>query len=140
MSKTFERPEDVVRENKAIKAFCDKYDFSYKKQGKYDPIDFSIHDGDGLLIGYVEVKGRMRNVLDAFPLPLSDRKLTAISKGDISSVIIWACFDGIIWSNVKRLKGDKVMGGRKPRKGSVNDIEMMYYYKEKDNTFRELIY
>ena len=52
----FERPQDIERENKAMRAIANRYDWQYKKLGPHD-VDFYIQD-----IGYLEVKGRNRNI------------------------------------------------------------------------------
>ena len=91
-------------------------------------IDFIVYDLKGAILAFVEVKGRLRNIDNSFPLPISVKKLTKLLDKKINPVIIWACFDGIIFSEVKDLKGEIKIGGRKPRKGSSNDIELMAYY------------
>ena len=51
-----------------------------------------------------------------------------------AKIIIWAFEDGITYAQLNRLKGIKRNGGRKPREGSANDIESMYYYDRNRNT------
>lgn len=123
----FENQKDIERENKAIKAFLKPFNGTFKKLGRND-IDFIVYDIKGAILAFVEVKGRLRNIDNSFPLPISVKKLTKLLDKKINPVIIWACFDGIIYSEVKDLKGEIKIGGRKPRKGSSNDIELMAYY------------
>jgi hypothetical protein len=44
-------------------------------------------------------------------------------------VIIWKCYDGIIYGKLEKLKGQIRIGGRKPRENSFNDIELMAYFE-----------
>ena len=128
----FEKERDIRRELKAIEFFCGTYNLDYKKLGEWD-IDFSLHkfneNKSGKLVGYAEVKGRNKNIADAYPLPLAIRKIHSLTEKTKDPVIIWACYDGIIYAKLKNLKGIIKQGGRKPRAGSVNDIELMAYYE-----------
>lgn len=132
----FEKESDIKRELKAIEFFCGKYDLDYKKLGEWD-IDFSLHKNNfkasGKLVGYAEVKGRNKNIADAYPLPLAIRKVYSLTEKTENPIIIWACYDGIIYAKLKNLNGVIKKGGRKPRAGSVNDIELMAYYDKQDD-------
>ena len=123
----FEKESDIKRELKAIEFFINKYNLDYKKLGEWD-IDFSLHKNNKL-VGYAEVKGRNKNIADAYPLPLAIRKIHSLTEKTKDPVIIWACYDGIIYAKLKKLNGVIKQGGRKPRKHSVNDIELMAYYE-----------
>ena len=124
----FEKESDIKRELKAIEFFINKYNLDYKKLGDWD-IDFSLHKNN-VLVGYAEVKGRNKNIADAYPLPLAIRKIHSLTEKTKDPIIIWACYDGIIYAKLKELNGVIKRGGRKPRKHSVNDIELMAYYNE----------
>jgi len=124
----FEKESDIKRELKAIEFFINKYNLDYKKLGEWD-IDFSLHKNN-ILVGYAEVKGRNKNIADAYPLPLAIRKIHSLTEKTKDPIIIWACYDGIIYAKLKKLNGVIKQGGRKPRKHSVNDIELMAYYNE----------
>tara|TARA_R110000824_G_scaffold362929_1_gene550936 strand:- start:113 stop:532 length:420 start_codon:yes stop_codon:yes gene_type:complete len=128
----FENQEDLDREEKAIKLFTSTYNFNYKKLGDYD-LDFLITNQDGTVVGTAEVKGRKRFLQDQSDLPLAERKYNKIMKAKNAKIIIWAFKDGITYCQLNKLKGTKTIGGRKPREGSFNDIESMYYYNRKDN-------
>jgi len=127
----FETTKDRDRETVAIDAFTKKFGLTYKKLGEHD-VDFSIHLDDKL-ISYVEVKGRNKESKYAYPLPVAIRKLVKLSDKRIEPVLIWACFDGIIYSKVRDLKGTVKYGGRAPRQGAVNDQELMAYFDKSDN-------
>tara|TARA_B110000908_G_scaffold163862_1_gene211013 strand:+ start:2266 stop:2700 length:435 start_codon:yes stop_codon:yes gene_type:complete len=128
----FENQEDLDREEKAIKLFTSRYNYNYKKLGDYD-LDFLITKQDSTVIGTAEVKGRKRFLKDQSNLPLAERKYNKIMKVKKAKIIIWAFKDGIIYCQLNKLKGIKKIGGRKPRQGSFNDIESMYYYNRKTN-------
>ena len=120
----FETQKDIDRENKAMRAIAAKYGWKYQKLGAND-IDFYIRD-----IGYLEVKGRNRGLKNAFPLPLAERKYKKLMDKPLNSIIVWSCFNGLIYADLSKITFTKRTGGRTPRNGSSNDIEMMYYIDE----------
>lgn len=129
---TFETDEDLRREQKAIETFVNTFGGSYQKLGPHD-VDFKIFDKDNNLIAYAEIKGRMRSVRDAYPLPIAARKLVKLVDKRLNPVVIWSCDDGIIYGKVMKLVGSVKYGGRTPRPGSANDQELMVYYdKQKE--------
>jgi hypothetical protein len=89
----------------------------------------------GNLIAYAEVKGRLRSMSSAYPLPIAARKVVKLCDKRLNPVIIWACDDGIIYGKPTEIKGSVRWGGRKPREGAVNDEELMIYY-DKQKGFR----
>ena len=89
MAVRFEKREDIQREEKAMKAFCSVFGGGYRKLGKWD-IDFAYFNDARKTKAYIEVKGRMRDMKDAFPLPVAARKLIKLADKEISPIIIWA--------------------------------------------------
>jgi hypothetical protein len=126
---TFETEQDLIREKKAIQTFVNMFGGSFKKLDPHD-IDYKVFDKDGNLIAYVEVKGRIKTMYSAYPLPVAARKLVKLSDKRLVPVIIWACEDGIIYGKVNKLKGEIKWGGRTPRDHSYNDAELMVYYEK----------
>lgn len=128
----FETDQDLIREKKAIETFVNVFGGSFKKLGPQD-IDFKVFDKDGTLIAYAEVKGRLKNMSAAYPLPVALSKLSKLIAKRLNPVIIWACDDGIIYGKVFSLVGQVKMGGRPPREGGNTDAEMMVYFdKQKE--------
>jgi hypothetical protein len=128
----FEKEEDLKREQKAITLFVSTFGGSFKKLDPFD-VDYKIFDKDGNLIAYAEVKGRIRTMHNAYPLPVAARKVVKLVDKRLIPVMIWACEDGIIYGKVNKLKGEIKWGGRAPRDNSFNDEELMVYYdKQKD--------
>ena len=127
----FEIEEDLIREKKAIDLFVGLFNGTYQKLGSYD-IDYKVFK-DNSLIAYAEVKGRIRTLDNAYPLPISAHKLIKLIDKGLTSVLIWACEDGIIYGKVNELRGEIKWGGRPPRVGSSNDSEMMVYYSKQDS-------
>jgi hypothetical protein len=123
----FETKYDVERELKAALTFCGAFGFKFTKLGPND-VDYVLTDKNDEMIGYLEVKGRNRDIEYAFPLPIACRKLVKLSDKKLYSVVVWSCYDGIIYGNINNLKGDVRFGGRRPRDGAVNDLELMAYY------------
>lgn len=117
----FERQKDIDREREAVNLLAEKYDWHFQKLGRHD-IDFYIEN-----VGYLEVKGRNRLMRDAFPLPLAERKYKKLIEKPLNSIIVWSCYDGLIYADLSKITYEKRWGGRTPRKGSYNDKEMMYY-------------
>lgn len=129
---TFETEIDLLREKKAIELFVSIFGGSYKKLDPHD-IDYKVFDKDKNLIAYAEVKGRIRNMKTAYPLPVAAKKLVKLIDKRLAPVLIWACDDGIIYGKANKLKGEIKWGGRPPRDGSFNDNELMVYYdKQKE--------
>ena len=124
---TFETEADLIRERKAIDLFVGLFSGTYKKLDPFD-IDYKIFDKNNTLIAYAEVKGRIRTLHDAYPLPISAHKLIKLIDKRLAPVLIWACEDGIIYGKANDLRGEIKWGGRPPRVGSSNDSEMMVYY------------
>jgi len=132
MTKRFESKKDLDRESKAIKKFLSAFNGSAIKLGPHD-IDYKILDNDGNAICYAEVKGRIRDMKDAYPLPIAARKLVKLVDKELEGVIIWACNDGIIYGQPSKLKGTVRYAGRTPRPGAANDQEIIVYYDKQDN-------
>lgn len=128
----FEREEDLKRERRAIETFVSIFGGSFQKLDPFD-IDFKVFDKEGNLIAYVEVKGRIKTLYDAYPLPLSVSKLHKLHSKRLNPTVIWACEDGIIYGRISKLEGDLKWGGRTPREGAVNDEEPMVYFDKQKN-------
>lgn len=126
---TFETEQDLRRELKAITTFVNTFGGSFKKLDPND-IDYKVFDKDGNLIAYVEVKGRIRTMHSAYPLPIAARKLVKLIDKRLVPVVIWSCEDGIIYGRVDKIKGEIKWGGRAPREGSYNDLELMVFYEK----------
>jgi hypothetical protein len=128
----FETEEDLKRERRAIEVFVNTFGGSFKKLDPMD-VDYRIFDKDNNLIAYAEVKGRIRLMNNAYPLPVAARKLVKLVDKRITPVMIWACEDGIIYGKADKLVGTLKWGGKKPREGAVNDLDLMVYYdKQKE--------
>jgi hypothetical protein len=123
----FEKQEDLDREKKAIDLFSKTFGWGYEKLGLTD-VDFKLTK-NGALFAYAEVKGRLTPIKDAFPLPIAVRKLVKLMDKRIHGIIIWACNDGIIYADAKKITGGISWGGRAKREGSVNDNEFMAYFE-----------
>lgn len=126
---TFETEQDLIREKKAIQTFVNMFGGSFKKLDPQD-IDYKVFDKEGKLIAYAEVKGRIKTIYNAYPLPVAAKKLVKLIDKRLSPVVIWACEDGIIYGKPNKLKGDVRWGGRAPRDNSFNDEELMVYYEK----------
>jgi len=124
---TFETEQDLKREQKAIETFVNTFGGSFQKLDPYD-IDYKVFDKSGKLIAYAEVKGRIKTMYNAYPLPIAARKIVKLTDKRLNPVAIWACEDGIIYGKVDKLKGEIKWGGRPPRDNSFNDDELMVYY------------
>lgn len=127
----FEKLKDLQNEMEAVTLFCDLFELGCRKLGEND-IDFELIK-DERVIGYAEIKGRNKTIEEAYPLPIAVRKLVKLSDKKTQPIIIWKCYDGIIYGKLEKLKGKIRIGGRIPRENSVNDIELMAYFdKQKE--------
>ena len=127
----FEQETDLKRERHAIERFVSLFSGSFEKLGPND-VDFKVFDKDKQLIAYAEVKGRNKTLREAYPLPISARKVVKLCDKRLNPVIIWACEDAIIWGKVHQMYGSVRWGGRVPRPDSHNDQELMLYYDKQD--------
>lgn len=134
----FETEEDRLREQKAISRFISLFEGGYEKLGIND-IDYKVFDKNKKLIAYAEVKGRLKNISTAYPLPIAARKLVKLMDKRLNPVIIWACDDGIIYAKLNEIIGTAKVGGRPRREGSTNDEEVMVYY-DKQKAFKYVRY
>jgi hypothetical protein len=125
----FETEQDLIREKKAIETFVSLFGGSFKKLDPYD-IDYKVFDKEGRLIAYAEVKGRIRTIHKAYPLPIAAKKVVKLVDKRLAPVIIWACEDGIIYGKADKLRGEVKWGGRSPRDNSSNDCELIIYYEK----------
>lgn len=123
----YETDIDLQREQRAIELYTNTFRLTYKKLGPND-IDYKIFDLDGNHVGYAEVKGRIRTMRDAFPLPISIRKIAKLIEKYSKPIVIWACEDGIYYADIRDLRGVINFGGMTPRPNAVNDEELMAYY------------
>ncbi len=135
----FESKKDLDREVRAIDTFVNSFGGSYEKLGDND-IDFKVYDKNKNLISYVEIKGRLRPIENAFPLPVAARKLVKLADKRLNPVIIWACNEGIIYAKLKDLEGKIRFGGRAVRAGSSNDLEVMAYFDYSQKSFKIVNY
>jgi len=123
-----ETDEDLRRERKAIETFVNTFGGSYQKLDRFD-IDYRVFDSSGAPIAYVEVKGRIRAMRSAYPLPISAKKLVKLIEKRLNPVVIWSCDDGIIYGKVADLIGEARVGGRSDR-GNLHDNELMVYFEK----------
>jgi len=138
MATRFETNVDLIRETKGIESFVKIFSGDFKKLGPND-IDYKVFDAEKKLIAYAEVKGRLKTIATAYPLPVAVRKLKKLADKRLNPVMIWACDDGIVYGQPSQIEGSVKWGGRKPREGAVNDQELMIYY-DKQKTLRYFRY
>lgn len=115
---TFDSPEDLRREKKAIELFVNMFNGSYQKLDPQD-VDYKVFDKDNKLIAYAEVVSRVRTMTNAYPLPVPAKKLVKLFDKRIAPVIIWSCDDGIIYAKANELRGE-----------IISDSELIVYYKK----------
>ncbi len=124
----FESNENLQNEEKAIVWFCEEYNLNFRKLDEND-VDFVLLKNEKI-VAYAEVKGRNKSLLEAYPLPISVRKLVKLVDKKINPLVIWSCLDGFIYGKVSKLVGEIKIGGRRARNGAVNDVELMAYFKK----------
>jgi len=121
---TFETEEEKRIQKKAIEVFVNTFGGTYQKLDASD-VDYKIFDKNKNLIAYAEISGRIRTIRNAYPLPVSAKKLVKLIDKRLAPVIIWSCEDGIIYGKADKLVGDIKFDGD----------EMMVYY-DKQRSFK----
>ena len=118
------------KEKRAIDLFVKKFGGSYQKLAATD-VGYKIFDSENNHIGYAEVTERVRTIYNAYPLPIQVKKLVKLMDKRITSAVIWACEDGIIYGHVDKIKGEIKWGS----KASPLTDELMAYY-DKQSPFK----
>ena len=122
----FEVQSDRERELKAISHFCSLFDYEFKKLDQFN-IDFEITENKIPII-YAEVKGRNYNIFEGNNFAVAIKKINKLAQHK-NPVLVWACYDGIVFGQLKNLEGIVKWGGRKiKREKSITDQELMAYY------------
>jgi hypothetical protein len=104
MMLNLESEEEIRREKKAIELFVSLFNGSFQKLDPND-VDYKIFDKDKKLIAYAEVRSRFKSIYDAYPLPISAKKMVKLMDKRLNPVVIWSCDDGIIYSKISHLTG-----------------------------------
>lgn len=121
-----ETEDDLRREQRAIELYAKTFSLTYQKLDRFD-IDYRLFNRKGDVVAYAEVKGRVRTMHTAYPLPVSAKKFTKLLDKRLNPIIIWACEDGIIYAKATNLEGSCKIGGRTDR-GAPSDEELMLYF------------
>ena len=130
----FETPKDFARQERAAKTFCNEYAYCYASQGDFSSVDYEMKNKNFDRICGFEVKGCPNQTVDSHDYCIvSMKKIVDCQEEQIKYgkpvVICWSFDDGILYERIDNLSGTFKKGGRKPRKGSVHDQEMMVYIK-----------
>ena len=124
----FEKSENRKRQTNALKIFCKNFGMTFTENNDFSAIDSFLRK-DTKLVGLAEVKGVHSNYDDKDYVVVSMRKLVDCQAEQIKHkkkvAIIWAFNDCIAYTTLKGLYGEFYFGGRKKRKGSTHDIELM---------------
>ena len=124
----FENIENRSRQTEALKRFCTEFGLTFVENKDFAFLDATLRK-DTKFIGQAEVKGVHSNYDDKDFVVVSMRKLVDCQKEQIKNkkpvAIIWAFNDCIAYAKLKDLSGEFYFGGRKKRKGSTHDIELM---------------
>tara|TARA_R100000388_G_C7227874_1_gene152820 strand:- start:635 stop:1156 length:522 start_codon:yes stop_codon:yes gene_type:complete len=133
----FETPKDFARQELAAKYFCDKYAYCYSSQGDFSSVDYEMKNKNFDRMCGFEVKGCPNQNIDSYEnCIVSMKKIVDCQEEQIKYgkpvVICWAFDDGILFDRIDNLTGTFKKGGRKPRKGSVHDQEMIVVVERKN--------
>ena len=132
MSRVFETKSDRDYQRKAVELLVGERPLRIVDQGALAKADYTIYDG-GKALAVVEIKGvkKVSSVSDNHRPLVGLRKLVDVQEfarqARIENVVfVWAYSDGIKYCTLKELRGEIYYGGRKPREGSANDLELMF--------------
>ena len=124
----FENTENRSRQTQALQIFCKEFGLTFVENKDFAFLDATLRK-DTKFIGQAEVKGVHSNYDDKDFVVVSMRKMVDCQKEQIKNkkpvAIIWAFNDCIAYAKLKDLSGEFYFGGRKKRKGSTHDIELM---------------
>ena len=124
----FENTENRSRQTQALQIFCKEFGLTFVENKAFAFLDATLRK-DTKFIGQAEVKGVHSNYADKDFVVISMRKLVDCQKEQIKNkkpvAIIWAFNDCIAYKRLEDLSGDVYFGGRKKRKDSTHDIELM---------------
>ena len=124
----FENPSNRSRQTEALKLFCKEFELTFVENKDFAYLDATLRK-DTKFIGQAEVKGVHSNYADKDYVVVCMRKLVDCQKEQIKNkkpvAIIWAFNDCIAYSRLEDLSGEFYFGGRKKRKDSTHDIELM---------------
>ena len=124
----FEKSENRKRQTNALEIFCKNFGMTFTENNDFAAIDSFLRKNTKL-VGLAEVKGVHSNYDDKDYVVVSMRKLVDCQAEQIKHkkkvAIIWAFNDCIAYTTLKGLYGEFYYGGRKKRKGSTHDIELM---------------
>ena len=126
----YETAKDRERQQKACNLFCHAFDLVSIDRGEFASVDYDLRNKQGNLVGALEVKGcPNKKIDDILTVQVAIRKLVDLQnhqkKINKPVAICWAFEDGIVYERIENLDGFFRLGGRKPRAGSYNDIEIM---------------
>lgn len=127
MKVRFESQNDIENELKVMNLICP--DGQFKKLGEND-LDFLVYDlGNGQKIGlcYIEIKCYNANHDDYPTTMVSCIKYRKMMEKSLPTFLFIQWNDKLVYINSKKISGENRVGGRKPRKGSTNDQEMMIF-------------
>ena len=128
MHMKFENTENRSRQTQALKIFCKEFGLTFVENKDFAFLDATLRK-DTKLIGQAEVKGVHSNYADKDYVVVSMRKMVDCQKEQIKNkkpvAIIWAFDDCVAYARLENLPGEFYFGGRKKRKGSTHDIELM---------------
>jgi len=126
--KKFENKANRERQTKALQTFCKEYGLAFIENKDFAALDAKLGK-DNKYVAQAEVKGVHSNYEEKDFVVVSMRKIVDCQTEQIKSkkpvVIIWAFNDCIAFQNLEKLSGQFYFGGRKKRKGSTHDIELM---------------
>tara|TARA_R110002012_G_scaffold192241_1_gene359880 strand:- start:222 stop:647 length:426 start_codon:yes stop_codon:yes gene_type:complete len=124
----FENPSNRSRQTEALKLFCKEFGLTFVENKDFAFLDATLRKNTKF-IGQAEVKGVHSNYADKDYVVVSMRKMVDCQKEQIKNkkpvAIIWAFDDCIAYERLENLAGEFYFGGRKKRKGSTHDIELM---------------
>ena len=124
----FENIENRSRQTEALKRFCKEFGLTFVENKDFAFLDATLRK-DTKFVGHAEVKGVHSNYADKEYVVVSMRKMVDCQKEQIKNkkpvAIIWAFDDCIAYARLEDLSGEFYFGGRKKRKGSTHDIELM---------------
>ncbi len=95
----------------------------------FDDTDYRLTDKQLVVHGYLEVVPVFKRIYDAYPLPISVKKLSRLFEKRLNPIILWSLDDGIIYAPATTIRGEIL----------VHQKELMAYF-DKTKEFKYIKY
>jgi hypothetical protein len=131
-----ESEDDLLKKTKAIQTFVDVFGGSFFSLS-FNDTDYKVLDKEKNLICYAEIVIVRSDYSPSEELKVTANRLVKLSNKRLSPVLIWAFYDGIVYTKVIRLNGIISWGDRDSTQNSYDNQELVVSFKQNKNFIYE---